>query len=164
MKLAVELVPRSAHFQNARAALTRAKWDRVKDETAKRADYQCEICGPCERIEAHEVWRWNETSATEGVQLLERTIALCPWCHRAKHWGFTEGTEFLVNTRLHILRVNNWTPEQLDEHVRASWREWVRLSKFTWTLDISVLDAWTSTVAKRTPRKKPAELSQGGPF
>lgn len=64
IKLAIELVPKSAHFQNARAALTRGQWDRVKELTAERAGNQCEICGPAERVEAHEVWDWQELSST----------------------------------------------------------------------------------------------------
>lgn len=151
MKLSIELVPRSAHFQNARSALTRAQWNRVKDATAERAGNQCEICGASDRVEAHELWSWREQSATDGIQYLERTLALCPWCHRAKHWGYTESTGFIAPTRRHILRVNGWSQAELDEHIRASWREWVRLSNVHWALDISVLDPLIAAV-KRVPR------------
>ena len=163
MKLAIELVPKLAHFQNARAALKRAAWNRVKDATTERAGHTCEICGDAGRLEAHELWEWQELSATDGRQLLVRTLALCPWCHRAKHWGFTEGTGFLAGTRRHIRRVNGWTDAELDEHIRASWREWARLSKMTWMMDISVLEPYVMRPTYRRPEsKQPARLTPGG--
>jgi hypothetical protein len=148
-KLSIELVPKLAHFQNARAALTRAQWDHVKAATASAAAGVCEICGPCERVEAQ--------TPTTGVQYLVRTLALCPWCHRAKHWGHTEGTGLLVPTRRHILRVNNWSDAELEVHIRQAWREWARLSKFQWFLDISVLDPVVAGV--KTRRRAAAQLS-----
>jgi hypothetical protein len=162
VKLSIELVPKPAHFQNARAALRRAAWNRVKDATTERAGHTCEICGDDSRLEAHELWDWQELSETDGCQLLVRTLALCPWCHRAKHWGFTEGTEFIAGTRRHILRVNGWSDAELDEHVRATWREWARLSKLVWAMDISVLDPWVARPANRPRSKKPAEHAPGG--
>jgi hypothetical protein len=159
MPLFIELVPKTAHFQNARSALTRSQWDRVKLATAEAADHKCEICGSTERVEAHEVWIWQEMSATTGIQYLARTVALCPWCHRAKHWGYTEGTGYLDATRRHILRVNNWTQGELEAHIQASWAEWVRLSKLAWTMDISVLDPVIAD-ARRRKKRGAAALSQ----
>jgi hypothetical protein len=164
-RLAIELVPKTAHFTNARSALTRAQWNRVKDATAARSGHACEICGPAERVEAHEVWEYREpvAPAVAGVMFLVRTIALCPRCHRAVHWGYTSGTEFMADTRRHILRINDWTNEQLEEHIRLAWREWARLSRSQWTLDISCLDSWLVKPRRGPAKTKLADLSQGGP-
>lgn len=148
-RLSIELVPKSAHFQNARGVLTRTQWDRVKLLTCDAAAGACEICTARGDLESHEVWEWREESATHGVQRLVRTIALCAWCHRAKHWGHTEGMGYLPQARRHILTVNGWSEADLEAHIRHSWREWARLSKVEWTLDISVLEPMIAGVRTR---------------
>jgi hypothetical protein len=152
-KLTIELVPKTAHFQNARGVLTRAQWNHVKAMTCKVAAGACEICGVHGELESHEVWEWLEESATHGVQRLDRTIALCAWCHRVKHWGHTEGMGYLPQARRHVLRVNDWREEDLEDHVRVSWREWARLSTVTWQLDVSWLDGYLTIANSRRRRR-----------
>lgn len=140
MKLAIELIPKAAHFQNARGVLTKSQWERVKTATTEAAGGVCEICQSVDRLESHEIWAWTIESEGAGLQRLVRTIALCPWCHRCKHWGHTEGTGLLPQARRHILKVNCWSEAQLEDHIRQAWREWMQLSKITWQLDISALN------------------------
>lgn len=158
MRLSIELIPKSAFFQNARYGRPRSHWERVKLLTAADAGHKCEIChdikGQCDRVEIHEIWNWQVTSETEGIQTLERTIALCPWCHRAKHWGHSEGTGLIVPTRNHMKRVNGWTDDELELHITGAWREWRRLSKITWTPEMSFLDSMLAR-APRLSKSRP---------
>lgn len=134
--LTTELIPRSAHGINLRAAATKAQWETIKRLTVARAGGHCEICGahatPKHPLETHEDWNWDEAMR---VQSLVRTVALCHWCHRAKHPGMTQKLGLTAPMHRHMMLVNSWTPEELIAHTKDAWREWVRLSYIKWVFE-----------------------------
>lgn len=133
--LLVDLVPRTAWFANLRSELTPQEWQQVKTATYRAAAYRCEKCGGRGQqhpVECHERWDYN---ALHGVQTLLGTIALCPDCHEATHYGFARTQGRGEYAREWLMHVNGWSVWQVDEHIAAAMREWKARSEHRWTLD-----------------------------
>ena len=133
--LEIELVPSTAWGQNARTLLTSTEWDTLRRYVFRRAGNKCQLCGgvgPKHPVEGHEVWHWDESSA---MQYLDGIQALCPWCHRCKHWGRTSKQGLEAQAMRHLAKVNNWDPIQVIDHVSDAKLAWRRRSAIAWTLD-----------------------------
>lgn len=134
--LSIELVPRTAHGINLRAAAKRSQWDRIKELTVQLAGGRCEVCSAPRTekhsLEAHEVWSWDESTCR---QTLVRTTALCYWCHLAKHPGLADKIGQAERMHKHVMRVNSWSAAELVSHTKASLREWLQLSTIQWTFE-----------------------------
>jgi len=139
-QLLIELVPSTAFGDNLRSRLSKRDWDRVRKNTYRKAGYCCEIChgkGKRHPVECHEVWEYDDGT---HVQKLVRTIALCPACHRVKHFGFARMSGTEKQARFHLMRVNGWPPEFANRHIREAFEVWERRSHHNWTLDLSWLE------------------------
>ena len=86
-KLNFELIPDSCWFSNLRSELTKSQWDMVRFDAYRRAGGKCRVCGRAVRLEAHEVWKFDETTQT---QVLTDVTALCHDCHSVVHIGRTQ--------------------------------------------------------------------------
>jgi hypothetical protein len=135
-RLLIELIPKSAHGVNLRAAGTKTQWKTIKALTVRLACGRCEICsaGPTDDhpLETHEVWQWETASSR---QVLVRTIALCWLCHLAKHPGMADKLGLAERMHRHVMRVNQWSPDELVRHTKDSLREWIRLSQVRWQFE-----------------------------
>lgn len=143
-KLAIELVPLGNWRQNVRTICPDKVWDRLRRITYKRAHYRCQICGESGidqgwewPVECHEIWVFDDE---RKIQKLDGLIALCPLCHEVKHIGRTakvQGQEGLQRALLRLTRVNDWTKEQVQDHLKQAFADWERRSQESYTLDIS---------------------------
>jgi len=144
MKLEVEFVPMQL-WGTSIANRYPQQWDRLRKECYRRAGYRCEICGGQGRnwpVEAHEVWEYiiDESSKT-ACQRLVRLIALCPDCHRFKHFGRSQSVlpkAQLQALIVHACHVNGCTPVELDEHIRQAKASRTLRNSYTWTQDLSL--------------------------
>mgnify|MGYP002137055731 FL=1 len=91
MELLTEMVPKTAWGSNVRDHVKGSEWDKIKEWCYKRSNYNCEVCGQHgklqgrrHRVEAHEIWHYDDVKL---VQTLVGLIALCPSCHKSKHYG-----------------------------------------------------------------------------
>lgn len=142
LKLEIELVPASCFYSNVRSEVSRKQWDHIRRKVYHLANHACQICGGVGRrhaVEAHEVWDYVELPS-KNIQRLIAMVALCPSCHRAKHFGLAEMRGELIPVIDHLLKVNQCTPDELFNHIQQSKREWARRSMLDWELDISYLD------------------------
>lgn len=65
------------------------------------------ICGaPCNRLEAHEQWEYDEENA---VQSLKDVIAICRPCHEVIHIGRTQLMGREREASEHFMKVNGCT-------------------------------------------------------
>lgn len=133
--LCVDLVPKTAWFSNLRSELTADEWTLVKRATFGPARYRCQACGgkgDQHPVECHERWDYDERTS---VQTLLGTVALCPACHEATHFGLARvrGRDHMA--KRHLMTVNGWSDAQLHSHIRESMEAWKRRSERTWTLD-----------------------------
>jgi hypothetical protein len=122
------------------------------------------VCGAAEdpaqkaTLEAHERWAFDEDTNT---QTLKRIIALCHWCHRTTHWGLAQlqGEEDLVTA--HIRKVNNWTDEQVDDHVAEAFDLWQDRSEKSWALDLSLITDSGLTLVRPVAVSERAAIAEG---
>lgn len=139
--LTVELVPASTWGMNLRDILKPSVWDNLRRNCYKAAGHKCEICGERGyngRVECHERWEFDDLHT---VQKLVGVIALCPTCHWAKHIGLTM-SKFpakLKSVLAKVAKINNWTREQVNEHIEDSFAVFNIRSEREWNVDVSWL-------------------------
>jgi hypothetical protein len=139
--LQLELVPEPAWWSNLRSNLPDADWQKLRKIVLAAAGDECEICrfkNPRRAPDVHEQWAYDDTT---GVQRLERMIALCIYCHAAKHYGLARvrGNEPLVQE--HLMKVNRWDRETMEQYVAECYDEWGLRNRIQWKLDISYIEA-----------------------
>jgi hypothetical protein len=137
--LEIELVPKSSWYNNVRAVVTKAQWDKLKSAVYAQAYYVCEICGgegPKHPVECHEVWIYDDK---EYVQRLERMIALCPSCHQVKHFGLAEVQGKRDKALKHFMKINQLTKSEAEKHIENAFKKWDERSKKPWLVDLSNL-------------------------
>lgn len=141
-RLVAELVPASTWGWNLRSLLSKKGWDDLRQSVYARAGFVCEICGGKGRkhpVEAHERWEYNDS---RHVQKLVGLEALCPSCHEVRHIGraLSVGRGHLA--LMHLGKVNQWTPDQVEAHVEQAMRQWNMRSRSPWKLNL----AWLETL------------------
>lgn len=137
--LFIDLIPRSAWFLNLRSELTFDEWDLVKKKTYQNAHYLCQICGGKgaeHPVECHERWGFD---SKRKIQKLISTIALCPACHETTHFGLANERGRFVEARAHLIKVNRWSDNVADQHIREAFTLWESRSKDKWILDATWL-------------------------
>lgn len=148
MKLEIELIPRTSYFDNVRSAVPTREWDQIRTAAYARYNHACGICGKNpKRLEAHEIWEFDEAKRT---QKLVGIIALCTLCHRVKHLGLTEmlalqGKVSIQAVLTHFCRVNKCSKEEFLRHREEKFLEWEVRSHGPWQVDISWLESNAGT-------------------
>lgn len=144
IKLTIELIPSTCHFSNVRTTVTPKQWDKIRFISYEQANHKCEICGGAGKeqgyrhnVECHEIWLYDDENK---IQKLIGLISLCPTCHQVKHIGraIMIGKDKECYNQLAI--VNNWTSEQVIQHITESFELHKERSQYEWTLDISILN------------------------
>jgi hypothetical protein len=141
-RLQIELVPETCWWSNVRKLASREQWDLMRRRVYRTAGWRCELCGgrgPEHPVECHEVWAYDDTTAT---QRLVRLLALCPACHEVKHYGYARvrGREWHALT--HLARVNGWPLELAIAHVQGAFALWRARSEHPWRLDVGGLQGY----------------------
>ena len=71
-RLNFQLVPDGCWYTNLRSALPKEVWDKLRRAAYARAGGRCMICGAGGRLEAHEVWSYDDE---KHIQKLEDIVA-----------------------------------------------------------------------------------------
>lgn len=136
-----DMLPSSTWEANLRTSLSEKEWDRLRRFCYQTAGNTCMACGSRgePHVEAHEAWSFNEET---GVQALVGLRCFCPTCHKAKHLGYANriGRYKQVIERLKWL--NDWDDATMEVELRKVAVRQERLSKRTWTLDLSFLQRY----------------------
>ena len=142
-KLLVELIPKTCWFSSIRTTVTPKEWDKIRHLSYEAADHKCEICGNIgtkqgykHKVECHEIWEYDDVN---HIQKLIGLISLCPKCHQVKHIGRAIAIGKKDECYRHLIYVNKWTIEQVQNHVLTSFELHKERSKHEWTLDLSLL-------------------------
>ncbi len=140
IKLTIELVPSTVWYKNVRSEVSSDRWDRLRKECYRSAEYKCEVCrgtGPKWPVECHEIWHYDDVNKK---QILTGLIALCPDCHTVKHPGLAEikGRFDVVISQL--MSVNDMEYWEATEYIEQAFDVWRERSKHQWELDITYLD------------------------
>ena len=134
--MTVELVPKPLWGQNPRSAMTNRQWDDVRRKVYADAGHRCEICGAEGKLQAHEVWEYDDE---KFIQRLIRMIALCPSCHGVKHFGRSAlvlREDDKMRIYKHFVAVNGCSREEFAKHLRAELAKYQSRSKHAdWKID-----------------------------
>ena len=138
-KLNFQLVPDGCWYANLRSALPREAWDKLRRAAYTRADGHCSVCGAGGRLEAHEVWSYDDDT---HIQKLEDIIAVCPACHAVIHIGRTELLGKGAEAEAHFCKVNGATQSEYHAALGEANRIHAERSRHEWATDISRLKDW----------------------
>ena len=137
-KLYIDMIPKTSYFKNVRMLFSDSDWNLIRHHIYERVNNRCECCG-CKRskyLDAHERWEFNNETKT---QKLVRIIALCRLCHSATHYGHSKRTKNMDKINMHIKKINNYTDEELDNHIKDAYNLWKERNKVKWNLDFSII-------------------------
>ena len=135
-KLNFQLVPDGCWYTNLRSALPREVWDRLRRAAYRRAGGKCSICGAEGRLEAHEVWNYDDE---KHIQSLADIIAVCPACHEVIHIGRTSLLGREAEAQAHFMKVNGATQSEYHAALGEANRIHAERSRHEWLTDISKL-------------------------
>ena len=102
-RLTFEFIPESSGGINLRTCTSKRTWEGLRQETFKKYNNKCAVCGFDDTLECHEVWEFNDA---EEIQTLTELVSLCNLCHSCKHCHFLDTIPIDVY-RYHIQRVNH---------------------------------------------------------
>jgi len=140
-KLTIEMIPITTWNDNVRSMASQMEWDYLRKKTYRQAKYRCEICGgkgSKHPVECHEIWSFDNSN---HIQKLERLIALCPMCHKVKHWGLSTSKGLQKQCMSHICKINGWTEDDCKLYLEIVYEQWMKRSNYCWKVDISILDS-----------------------
>lgn len=138
--LNVELVPRTCFCTNVRSEVSKADWDIYRKAAYARAGHKCKVCKAKGRLEAHEIFSYNDRT---GVQKLEDIVGLCSLCHKCYHLGFAKVKGLYKEVREHLKYLNGWDDETMDDYDDYVFSVWRSRSQHEWSLDLSKLSTLT---------------------
>lgn len=146
-----DMLPPSTWGINVRSSVSEERWDELRRYTYAAAGYRCEACGSGGQphVEAHELWKFDESSLK---QKLVRLVCLCPLCHKAKHLGNANRLGMLEEVQDHLREINGWNVRELVAHLERVTSDWERRSKLEWELDLGWLLNYRVTSFGRPPK------------
>ena len=137
--LTFEMVPEDCWYSNLRSILKPKDWDIVRRDAYARAKGRCQICGAfTTRLEAHEVWSYDEEKA---LQKLEDVVALCRNCHEVKHISRTQLIGRGREAMEHFQKVNECSQMEFHAALAKANEEYFRRNRIEgWVTDVSWLE------------------------
>ena len=137
-KLTIELVPKTSWCKNLRKEMKKPAWDRLRKRTYAEYNHKCGICGSEERLNCHEIWKYDDQN---HIQKLDGFIALCWLCHHVKHIGLARvlanrgelNFDMVVE---HFLKVNQCGVRDFERHKKKALIQWAERSKHEWEVDL----------------------------
>lgn len=140
MKLTIELIPRTAWFNNLRNLVKKSQWDNIRKKVYQEANYKCEICGGVGHkhpVECHEIWEF-----TNNKIILKGLIALCPSCHEVKHIGRASVTGNLERAVEHFKKINNVSDEEAEVYIADAFKLYNERSSQEWEMDFDAIKGY----------------------
>ncbi len=144
-RLDVEPVPATCLLSNTRSLMTEWSWRKLSQEVAADAGWQCEVCegrGTSHAVECHEMWLFDDA---RKAQRLMKLTALCPLCHRVKHYERSIETGHGDLVLGWLCRTNHWTLDHAQRYVAAFLEQFKSRSRYQWSLDLGALVGYDVT-------------------
>lgn len=141
-RLGLDLIPSTCWFTNVRSCVARDDWKRIALGVKARAGRKCELCGNAPNathkifLEPHERFAYEQ-----GTQVLRRLVCVCSRCHLSLHFGHARATGQEDAARDHLMAVNGWDKQLVDQHIDEAFALWAQRSRQEWALDLSVIQA-----------------------
>lgn len=110
------------------------------------ANYKCEICGGKGNkwpVECHEIWEYKITSYDKSnIQKLIGFEALCPSCHKVRHFGFAQMIGKEKEAIEHLMKVNNLTENEVYDYIVKTKIKYDFMSQINYMLDVSYVEEY----------------------
>jgi hypothetical protein len=142
--LTIELIPETSFYRNVRSKVDNNMWDKIRLKCYNNANHKCEICNDTGKnqgfnhdVECHEIWDYDTITST---QLLVGFIALCPLCHKTKHYGLARLNGDIDKVHKHLKKVNLMNETSIDIMISRCYHEWELRNLINWTVDISFIN------------------------
>lgn len=136
-KIHIELVPKTCFFTNVRSQVAPEDWDIIRKQAYKNSNYRCDVCGDKGKMEAHEIWHYDDHKL---IQKLAGITCVCSHCHQLYHLGYASTQGKLPQAITRLSRINNWKKEETESYVEAVFEIWYKRSQKQWILDLTLLD------------------------
>jgi hypothetical protein len=138
LKLSIEMIPSSSWQYNLRGLLKPKMWDEIRKKVYLKNSNKCVICGSGGKLNAHEVWEYDDEL---HIQKLKDIIPLCFLCHGVKHIGFSSinGRENLEKFVKHFMKVNKVERSIYQAHMSEETEKFNERSRYEWQLDLEKL-------------------------
>lgn len=136
-KILIELVPKTCWFTNVRSQVRKKDWDFLRKQAYAKYEHKCAICKRKTRLEAHEIWHYNDK---EKIQKLFDIVAVCNSCHQLYHIGFSSIIGNFDKSLGWLSKINGWSKQQSKEYIDIVFEIWHQRSRHKWNLDLSFLD------------------------
>ena len=139
LKLTIEFIPSSSWQNNLRGLLKPKMWEDIRKKVYKKNNFKCAICNQKRKLQAHEIWEFNQKKC---IQKLVNIVPLCFLCHMVKHIGFAQVTGGRnLNERLikHFMDINKCDRLTFQKHIKAEIKKFEDRSKYEWQLDLEKL-------------------------
>lgn len=147
-KILIELVPKTCFYSNVRSSVSSADWDIIRKDAYKRYNWSCSVCHCKGRMEAHEIWHYDDVN---HIQKLHDVVAVCNGCHMLYHLGFASVKGKLPQAMTRLAKLNGWTRELTSEFVDIVFEIHSQRSRHKWAADLSWLDRYN--IKYSTPDK-----------
>lgn len=149
--LKIELIPKNSWFKNLRNSISKSKWDDIRKDVYKKADYRCDLCKSNGKLYCHEIWKYNDI---KNIQKLIGFQALCENCHYLNHLGLVnvkiakkELPGDFINTLIkHFCEVNNCNEKDFEKERNEAYRKWTERSKKHFYIDLKL---WKDILDKK---------------
>jgi 5-methylcytosine-specific restriction endonuclease McrA len=123
--------------KNVRAVISKENWDALRwglGATKTKPPFiklevpfpdwnvpiECSICNAKEdNLELHEQWEYDDKQL---IQKLIGLVSICSNCHLAAHLGRAKQLGFGDKAINHLAKVNQWTTEQVTQHVKTAFK------------------------------------------
>lgn len=137
MQLTIDLLPSSCWKMNLRTVYSPSNWNKIRKYVYKRANYRCEVCGGRGKnhpVECHEEWGFDDESK---ILHLNNLVALCPSCHRVKHFGRSVSVGLYKPTISHLMKVNKMNGMEAKVYIEEAFRVYKERDTYDWKVDLT---------------------------
>jgi len=129
----VDLIPATSWFASLANLLVGSSWGALRDFAISRTR-ACEECGSILKLEAHEIWEYDDQASIQTLMGIE---VLCSLCHGTRHLGRANVIGNFDATFRRLCLINRLTDEQEKPYREMVFGWWEERSSKPWKLDLS---------------------------
>jgi hypothetical protein len=146
MKLEIELIPSTSWGRNCRSIFSEGDWQLLRKFYFNNRSNKCEICGGNEKLHLHEVFGYNNSTATQTLLSLQ---ILCYNCHLCKHLGMANILGKTSQAFDHLMDINDLTYEQVLIIRKYAFDLWHERNEITWSVNLDYAVKQLKTIKEK---------------
>ncbi|MGL4951661.1 MAG: hypothetical protein ACRC4L_01600 [Mycoplasma sp.] len=115
------------------------QWKKLSLRVRETQQWKCQFCNitikqlkQTKWFHCHEMWDFNDETNEVSLSCL---LCLCSKCHMATHFGYASLSNKHSEAFKRICKVNNWSEDDTNNYIEASFEIWSRRSNKKWTFN-----------------------------